>query len=159
MENKPATQANLAIYVQQLQTSFSQLATPATVNEIVNMQLVSIAAIQKQFGEPVLKAFVTELLIDFCEFFNVKNNMNENQAMQTVDLIISNYYYFSLEDFKLCFENGKLGKSIKIYDRIDGSIIFEMLNKYAEIRSQAFSAKFDKEHDYWKYQLQKQRKY
>lgn len=123
------------------------------------MQLVSIAAIQKQFGEPVLKAFVTELLIDFCEFFNVKNNMNENQAMQTVELIISNYYYFSLEDFKLCFENGKLGKSIKIYDRIDGSIIFEMLNKYAEIRSQAFSAKFDKEHDYWKYQLQKQRKY
>ena len=83
--------------------------------------------------------------------------MNENQAMQTVELIIKNYYYFSLEDFKLCFENGKLGKSIKIYDRIDGSIIFDMLNKYAEIRSQAFSSKFEKEHEYYKYQAEKQR--
>lgn len=157
METKQQQTANLAICVQQLQQSFQQLATPATVNEIVNLQPVGISAIKKEFGEPVLKAFVTELLIDFCEFFNVKNNMTEAQAMQTVDLILKNFYYFSLEDFKLCFENGKLGKSIKIYDRIDGSIIFEMLNKYAEIRSQAFSAKFEKEHEYWKYQAQKQK--
>ena len=143
--------------MQQLNQSFQQLPTPKTVNEIVESSPVGISAIKKEYGEPVLKAFITELLIDFCEFFNVKNQMNEAQAMQTVDLIIKNYYYFSLQDFKYCFENGKMGKGIKIYDRIDGSIIFEMLDKYSRSRSEAFSAKFEKEHDFYKYQDEKQR--
>jgi hypothetical protein len=154
MENKATT---LQICVQQLTQSFSQLPTPKTVNDIVNSLPVGISAIKKEMGEPVLKAFVTELLIDFCEFFNVKNQMNEAQAMQTVDLIIKNYYYFSLQDFKFCFENGKMGKNIKIYDRIDGSIIFQMLETYSKQRSEAFSATFEKEHDFHKYQQEKER--
>jgi hypothetical protein len=60
MENKATT---LTIYVQQLTTSFQQLPTPKTVNDIVNSSPVGISAIKKEMGEPVLKAFVTELLI------------------------------------------------------------------------------------------------
>ncbi len=121
------------------------------------MQPAGISVIKKEYGETVLKAFLTELLIDFCKFFNVKSNMSEEQVMQTVDLIIGNYYYLSLEDFKMCFNNGKLGRNIKIYDRIDGSIIFTMIDNHAKIRSEIFAALHEKEHDSIKYKLEKER--
>jgi hypothetical protein len=50
-----------------------------------------------------------------------------------------------------------MGKNIKIYDRIDGSIIFQMLETYSKQRSEAFSATFEKEHDFYKYQQEKER--
>jgi hypothetical protein len=147
----------LAIYAQQLQTSYKQLPVVQSMNEIIELKPVAIASIKTTLGEPVLKAFIAELIIDFCDFFNVKSNINENQVMQTVDLIIGHYYYLSLEDFKMCFTNGKLGKNVKIYDRIDGSIIFEMIEKHAKLRSETFAAVHEKQHDSIKYKLEKQR--
>lgn len=147
----------LTICVQQLQVSFNKLPALQSINEIVSLQPAGISAIKKEYGETVLKAFLTELLIDFCNFFNVKSNMTEEQVMQTVDLIIANYYYLSLEDFKICFNNGKLGRNIKIYDRIDGSIIFNMIENHAKIRSEIFAAFHEKQHDFVKYKLEKER--
>jgi hypothetical protein len=57
----------------------------------------------------------------------------------------------------MCFTNGKLGKNVKIYDRIDGSIIFEMIEKHAKLRSETYAAVHEKQHDSIKYKLEKQR--
>lgn len=62
--------------------------------------------------------------------------MGQEQLVQTIQLIIEDFYYFNIEDFKLCFNNAKRGKYGKVYDRIDGNIIYEWLQKYSEERVQ-----------------------
>lgn len=60
--------------------------------------------------------------------------MGQEQIVQTIRLITEDFYYFNIEDFKLCFNNAKRGLYGKIYDRIDGNIIYEWLQKYSEER-------------------------
>jgi len=60
--------------------------------------------------------------------------MNDIQAAQTADLIIDEYYFFKPDDFKLCFTRAKKGLYGKVYDRIDGQIIFDWLNSYCKDR-------------------------
>lgn len=61
--------------------------------------------------------------------------MGQDQLVQTIRLIVEDFYYFNIEDFKLCFNNAKRGRYGKVYDRIDGNIIYEWLQKYSEERT------------------------
>ena len=67
-------------------------------------------------------------------FFNVGKIMNDNQAAQTADLIIEEYYFLKPDDFKLCFNRAKKGLYGKVYDRIDGAVILEWLGRYEKER-------------------------
>lgn len=60
--------------------------------------------------------------------------MNDIQAAQTADLIIEEYYFLKPDDFKLCFTRAKKGYYGKVFDRIDGQVIFEWLNQYTNDR-------------------------
>ena len=60
--------------------------------------------------------------------------MGETQIAQTVDMIIEDYYYLNIEDFKLCFSDAKKGRFGKVYDRIDGNVIYERIEQYAKNR-------------------------
>ena len=62
--------------------------------------------------------------------------MGQEQLVQTIQLIIEDFYYFNIEDFKLCFNNAKRGKYGKIYDRIDGNVIYGWIEAYANERVQ-----------------------
>lgn len=93
-----------------------------------------MAVIRKYYGNAGLNAFLSIAIIDVIEFFNVGKTMGQDQLVQTVQLIVEDFYYFNVEDFKLCFNNAKRGKYGKIYDRIDGNIIYEWLQKYSEER-------------------------
>ena len=63
--------------------------------------------------------------------------MKHEQIVTTAELILNDYWALKPEDLKLCFDNAKKGKYGKIYDRIDGQIIFEWLELYLEERAQA----------------------
>ena len=60
--------------------------------------------------------------------------MNDIQMAQTADLILEEYYYLNIEDFKLCFNMAKSGKFGKVYDRIDGQVIMDWLSTYLNMR-------------------------
>lgn len=60
--------------------------------------------------------------------------MGENQLASTVDLLIEDFYYLKVEDLKLCFQNAKKGKYGKVYDRIDGNIIYGWVEQYSKDR-------------------------
>ena len=70
--------------------------------------------------------------------------MNENQLAQTINLLVEDFYYLNIEDFKLCFNNAKKGRYGKIYDRIDGMIIYEWVRMYAEDRVKAAEERDDR---------------
>jgi len=107
---------------------------PKTVNDVFQSPSCSIAVMNKNFGETKLRAFMARIIIDVVMFFNVGKIMNDVQAAQTADLIIEEYYFLKPDDFKLCFTRAKKGYYGKVFDRIDGQVIFEWLNQYTNDR-------------------------
>jgi hypothetical protein len=89
-----------------------------------------LSILKKDAGENVLRAFLVEALSDLIMFFNVGKTVNPHQLVQVVELITDNYYYLRPSELKYCFNQAKIGRYGKLYDRIDGSIIFEWIEKY-----------------------------
>lgn len=107
---------------------------PKTVNDVFQSPSCPIAVMNKNFGEMKLRAFMVNIIIDLVMFFNVGKTMKDTQAAQTADLIIEEFYFLKPDDFKLCFTRAKKGYYGKVFDRIDGQVIFEWLNQYTNDR-------------------------
>jgi hypothetical protein len=117
-----------------------------TLDDIYRSSSPTIASIRKEAGLAQLQALLTIIVIDLVEFFNVGKTMNEKQVVQTVKLIIDEFYYLKPDDFKLCFDNAKKGKYGKVYDRIDGAVIFEWLSSYVRDRMEFFEQRAIERH-------------
>lgn len=107
---------------------------PKTVDDVFNSPSCSIAVMNKEFGEVHLCAFMVKVLNDVIDFFNVGKTMGKNQVANLALLIIEEFYFFKPDDFKLCFNRAKKGLYGKVYDRLDGQVIFEWLNTYRKER-------------------------
>ncbi|MEG2066353.1 MAG: DUF6633 family protein [Tannerellaceae bacterium] len=94
----------------------------------------SLAVINKEFGEDHLRSFMVKILNDILDFFSVGKSMGAVQLATTADLIIEEYYFLKPDDFKLCFNRAKKGQYGKVYDRIDGQVIFDWLHTYVSDR-------------------------
>lgn len=109
---------------------------PLTVSDALQSITPPLAVFKKEYGEQSLQAILVIILTDLIKFFSIGKTMGQDQLVQTIRLIIEDFYYFNIEDFKLCFDNAKRGKYGKVYDRIDGNVIYEWLQKYSEERVQ-----------------------
>ena len=101
-------------------------------------KLTCLRAIRREVGEMGLNALMVLIITDVVLFFNVGKTMTPEQIAQTVQLILEDYEYLCVEDFKVCFNNAKKGVYGKLYDRIDGAIILEWVETYAQQREKAF---------------------
>lgn len=63
--------------------------------------------------------------------------MNDYQLAYLCDLIIDEYFYLQVDDFKYCFTKAIKGEYGIIYDRIDANIILGWLRHYANARCSA----------------------
>lgn len=61
--------------------------------------------------------------------------MSIEQIEDTATILITQFYYFKLDDFLICFNNAKLGLYGKSFDRLDGMVICEWLNAYDNART------------------------
>jgi len=86
-------------------------------------------------GDVFVKGLLILIIEDLVLFLNVGKTMNKEQVNQTADLILSEFNFLRVEDFKLCFNNAKKGIYGKQYDRLDGQVIFEWLNVYSNERA------------------------
>lgn len=136
-----------AVSVQEWQDSLLQsyLNLPVRrIEDIVRIERpVALAVIRKQMGDLKVKALLSIMIIDLLDFFSVGKSMGEQQIAYTVTLIQSDYYYFTVEDFKVFFDNCKRGKYGVIYGRIDGNVILGWLEHYDQDRAIAFSSHND----------------
>ena len=73
---------------------------------------------------------ISLFLVDLQDFYNVKTRMGSNQIKDLAMMLYSDYNHFTLYDLGLCFKMAKTGKFGKVYDRLDGGIIFEWLIHY-----------------------------
>ena len=98
-------------------------------NDVFKSPSTEISVIKKEFGLTKTRAILSLFIInDIVKMFNVGKGMNDIQIATLVDDIIRNFYYFKVEDFKLCFQNARMRKAV--YDRLDGNVILEWLREY-----------------------------
>jgi len=98
--------------------------------DILNSQNKSLVRISAEVGEKAVKAMLYILISDCLDFFNIGKSMSANQIMQTAVLILEDYSVYKIDYFVLCFNRAKKGQYGKVYDRIDGQIIFEWLAQF-----------------------------
>lgn len=118
-----------------------------TMVEAIESQTGCLALVN-QFDRATCRSILVILLNDVIDFLNVGKSMDAAQLVQTVDLIIADPVTKNLkpEDLKVCFDNAKKGQYGKSYDRIDGQIIFEWLNTYANQRMELIEDLNTKKH-------------
>lgn len=105
----------------------------------MNSPTPTLALLKKEHSEVVTTAVLVKLLGSLITFFNVGKSMTDLQVIETCKLILQEYYFLKIEDLKLCFDGMKTGKYLpngQLFDRLDGNIILQSLNKYTEERIQ-----------------------
>ena len=108
---------------------------PKTLEDAVNSVTPCLATFKKETSEMSLLAILTIMFNDLIDFFSVGKTMGQSQLVSTIQLVIEDFYYLNIEDFKLCFNNAKRGVYGKIYDRVDGNIIYGWIDQYAQERA------------------------
>lgn len=86
----------------------------------------------KRYGKKEIRAQLTAMILETSTFFNLGKNINEEQAAETAVLLIEKYPVETLEDFAICLKKAKMGAYGKVYDRLDGHIIFEWFASYLD---------------------------
>lgn len=74
--------------------------------------------------------YISMLIIEVNDFFNVRGNMNQKQIRLTAELILDNpnFYDLTLGNIKACFRQRMMSE--KLYDRLDGNIIIQWLREF-----------------------------
>lgn len=118
--------------------SFYKNLSVKTYNECLIAKTPQLSGIVRQFGpqlgDAIARAFLNIAIADLVKFLNVTKTMGADQIIQTVDLILDEFWMLKPEDFRLCFNNVKKGFYGKVYDRVDGMMIIEWLTSYTNGR-------------------------
>ncbi|MDE7180069.1 MAG: hypothetical protein K2N88_02585 [Muribaculaceae bacterium] len=74
--------------------------------------------------------YLSLMITEVNDFFNVRGNMNAKQIKLTAELILDNpgFYDLTLGNIKACFRQ-KMATA-KLYDRLDGNIIIDWLREF-----------------------------
>lgn len=125
-------------------TQFYKGIQVRTAKEAINSNLPSLATLKRQLiaeqpekGAVIATAFITSIITDLVLSFNVGKQMTPAQVVDVVNYIQTDYYYLKPSELKYCFDKAKKGQYGKLYDRIDGAIIFEWIELYLEERLDA----------------------
>jgi hypothetical protein len=104
---------------------------------VFNAATPSLVTLRSEKGGKYPFALLVALISQFSEFFNVPEPMGEFQVNTTADIILETYHYLTVADFILFFRRAMAGKYGKVYNRLDGQVILEMLAKYDVERAEA----------------------
>lgn len=117
-----------------------------SIAQAINSGFDSIAKIKKNYGEIQSRALVADMVVNLVQFVNVGKTMNALQVAETVKLIESYFPHLNLADLKFSFNEMKIGRYGKFYDRIDGQMILEYLEFYNHDRMSAFETQNNDKH-------------
>lgn len=92
----------------------------------------TLKSLEAQFGQDDLATVIAYQIMQTSDFFNLKANLREDQALETAYLILEKYPFETLEDFAIVFKNAKTGKYGELFNRLDGQIIFKWMEHHLE---------------------------
>jgi hypothetical protein len=111
--------------------SNSASSTEVTLHQILASKTSpALSEIRKAKGEQTALGVLVALMDECQQYFNLQQPMNPQQLMLTAELIMEEYYYLRVEEFRICFRMAMKGEYGPIYNRIDGQVFFEWIRKY-----------------------------
>ena len=113
--------------------AFEQL-TPVNYQDVFECGSSALSVVKREQGKQAASAYISIMLADVEQFFNVKNGMTEIQIKMLVDMILKNFFFLKISDLRLFSEKFKMGLYGKVYDRLDGGVVMDALNKYVDDR-------------------------
>jgi hypothetical protein len=109
----------------------SASSTEAALHQVLASKTSpALSEIKKQKGEQVALGVLVALMDECQQYFNLQQPMNPQQLMLTAELIMEEYYYLRVEEFRICFRMAMKGEYGPVYNRIDGQVFFEWIRKY-----------------------------
>jgi len=109
----------------------SASSTEAALHQVLASKTSpALSEIKKQKGEQVALGVLVALMDECQQYFNLQQPMNPQQLMLTAELIMEEYYYLRVDEFRICFRMAMKGEYGPIYNRIDGQVFFEWIRKY-----------------------------
>ena len=90
----------------------------------------ALSEIRKAKGEQAALSVLIALMDECQQYFNLQQPMSPQQLMLTAELIMEEYYYLRVEEFKMCFRMAMKGEYGPVYNRIDGQVFFEWIRKF-----------------------------
>lgn len=90
----------------------------------------ALSEIRKAKGEQAALSVLIALMDECQQYFNLQQPMSPQQLMLTAELIMEEYYYLRVEEFKICFRMAMKGEYGPVYNRIDGQVFFEWIRKF-----------------------------
>lgn len=108
-----------------------------TVSDNILLEQPNLAQLQlliPKHGDMAVKLIIMHALKEVRDFFNVGKNLSNTQVTITAELIMSQYWYFKIEDIKLCLRRAMFKE--KLFDRLDGNIILGWFMEYDAERTE-----------------------
>lgn len=131
----PKTREQSVMLLARLPDRYFTALCPRNFDDTLASVTPTLASFKKFTDEAALKSMFYLIVKDVLDFFSVGKTIGAMQLLETIQLIIDDFYYLNIDDFKLCFNNAKRGVYGKIYDRIDGNVIYGWIAQYAQERA------------------------
>lgn len=106
-----------------------------TVAEAKALRSPTLNRVKSESGYQKAQAVLFFELSEIVNFLNVGKTMSDHQIADTVRIIMQDYGYLTLADFRLFGNRYKKGRYGKSYDRLDGQTIIMGLDQYVEEKS------------------------
>lgn len=90
----------------------------------------ALSEIRRHKGEQAALNVLIAMMDECQQYFNLQQPMTPQQLMLTAELIMEEYYYLRVEEFKICFRMAMKGEFGPVYNRIDGQVFFEWIRKF-----------------------------
>jgi len=119
---------------------------PAGIPAFLSMiRFPMIRDLVNEHGKKTMLKVIFLLIRDFCSNINVVRNMNQDQMIEAAALLIDECGNFRLQDYTMMFSMAKRGQLVKIMDRIDISVITQLMDEYWKMRNRAAEKLLEKE--------------
>lgn len=105
-----------------------QEVRPSSIYTMIKSDSPNLATIKNKASLCDAQALISLAICEVCEFYNVKQSMNDVQIAMTADVILERFWYLKLEEIKKCFRDAVVTE--KVYERLDGSVFLGWLLKY-----------------------------
>ena len=96
-----------------------------------------ISDLVEQHGKKTLLKALFLLVKDFCGSINVVRNMNEDQMIETADMLLDECDNYRLEDYTMMFAMAKRGEIGNIFDHLDIQVVTKIFDEYHSRRMAA----------------------
>lgn len=111
---------------------------PGTNFPLLVSEGTQLSVLSRNLGTTAIEVNVGLLITDFVHSFNVSQGMNNDQIADLAAMLVSDYWFYTLEDFVVFFHRAKKSEFGKVFNRLDAAIIFEFLKVYDAERMESF---------------------